>query len=308
MGMRKRHHYVPRFYLEGFIDPRNEPFIWVYEKGNQEIRRQKAEKIACEKHYYSFITESGDKDSETIEKAFEDLETKTAPILKKIKDEKTLSNKERGIFSYFIAYIMTRVPNYRKNVESIAGKLIKKTMMTIVSDREEFRSKVEKLEKVRGEKFKTRIEDFTKAVMNGKYDIEVHPEFSLGMIGLARELAPLFYKMSWAFLKATNEYKFLTSDNPLYYFDPTYSQRKFDGVGLLNDNVEVYFPISRESMLLGSWKNLRGYFQLKDKHVRDINRRTVIFALRFIFASKKSSGISILVQKYKESHPKLIIA
>lgn len=307
LGKKKRHHYVPRFYLEGFVDPRNQPFIWVYEKGNSGIRKQKAENIAFEKHYYSFETAIGEKDTETFENALADLETRIAPILQKIKDGQTLTDKEKGLFSYFIAYSMTRVPNYRKNIEGIAGKFIKSVMKTLASDPEGFEYKVRKYERVTGKKIKTPIEDFIKFILSDQIDVNVHPQFSLGMIGIARELAPVFYRMNWAFLKATDEYKFVTSDNPLYYFDPTYRPRAFNSIGLMNDNVEVYFPLSKELMLLGTWKNFRGYFQLKNKDVKDINRRTVIFALRFVFYSQKSQGISILVQKYKDSHPRLIV-
>lgn len=305
MGKKKRHHYVPRFYLEGFIDPKNKPYIWIYEKGKQYIKKATAKDIAVEKHYYSFITETGTKDSETFEDAFAELETKSAPILQNIKSGEAINDQEKQTLSYFIAYTMTRVPNYRKNIESIGGKLIKKSMKMIVSDKEVFKNKVNKLEKERGEKFKHTVEDYIEAIQKDLIDVKVHPGFSLGMIGIAKELAPIFYKMDWAFLKATDEYDFLTSDNPLYYFDPTYSPKTFDGIGLLHNNIEVYFPISRNIMLIGTWKNFKGYHQLKNKHVRDINKRTVIFALRFIFSSKKSQRISVLVQKYKDTHYKL---
>jgi len=306
MGKKKRHHYIPQFYLESFTDPRNEPYIWVYEKRNPNVRKAKAVNIAFEKHYYSYTLQSGEKDTETLENALADLENRAAPILQKIKNEETLSEQEKEVLSYFIAYSMTRVPNYRKNIEKIGEKIIKKSMIILASDRERFKSTIKGYEKKTGKKTKVPIEDFIKAIMSKEIDVKTSPEFSLGMMGIAKELAPIFYRMRWAFLRATDEYRYVTSDNPLYFFDPTNSQKSFNGVGLLNENIEVCFPISSEIMLLGNWKNYRGYFQLKNKHVREINRRTVIFALRFVFSSRKSSGISTLVKKYKDSHPKII--
>jgi hypothetical protein len=64
---KKRHHYIPRFYLEGFVDPLNKPYIWVYEKGNPNIIKATAENVAVRKHYYSFVTAGGNEDS------FEDI-------------------------------------------------------------------------------------------------------------------------------------------------------------------------------------------------------------------------------------------
>lgn len=306
MGRKKRHHYVPQFYLEGFVDPRNQPYIWVYEKGNSEIRKAKAENIAFEKHYYSFTKPSGEKDTETFENAFADLESRAAPILEKIKKEEALSDQEKGLFSYFIAYSMTRVPNYRKNVERIAGKLMKRDMLTIASDPEGMRAKAEKLSKERSERMKELIDVFLKRVSNGEYEDRKYKEFSLDMMKLAKDFTPIIFEMNWAFLRATDEYKFVTSDNPLYYFDPTHDPRSFDGVGLMDDNLELYFPVSNDLMLLGTWKRVKGYNQINNKLVRQINRNTVIFAQRFIFSSQRSKGLAILVEKHKDIYPRFI--
>lgn len=307
MKKKQRHHYVPRFYLEGFIDPKNVPLIWIYEKGNKNIIKAAAADIAVRKDYYSFTTVSGEKDSETFEDALAELESKAAPLLQKIKNEELLTDEEKGVFSFFVAYTMTRVPNYRQNIEDISGGVIKKALMVAVSDRARFESDFAKLGKMRGEQQVKKIEDLIKLVLSGQYDIHVHPQFSLGMIDIANELAPVFYRMNWAFIRSIDEYKFVTSDNPLYYYDPTHKPKSFDGVGLTNENTEVCFPLSRDLLLLCSWKKYKGYYQVKNKNVKEINRRTVIYASRFVFSSQKSHGISILVDKYKKSHPNLII-
>jgi hypothetical protein len=114
IGKKKRHHYIPCFYLNGFIDPANEPFIWVYQKGESQIIKATAANIALEKHYYSFTTPTGAKDSETFENALSEIEGKAAPLIEKIKKHQTLDNDDRAIFAAFLALMMTRVPNYRK--------------------------------------------------------------------------------------------------------------------------------------------------------------------------------------------------
>src|SRR2546423_15005720 len=103
MGKKKRHHYVPRFYLNGFIDPVNEPFIWVYQKGESQIIKATAENIALEKHYYSFTSPTGEKDSETFENALSEMEGKAAPIIAKIKRGQTLNEDDRAVFAVFLA-------------------------------------------------------------------------------------------------------------------------------------------------------------------------------------------------------------
>ena len=119
---KKRHQFVPRFYLKGFINLHDVPYIWIYEKGNPKIIKATVENIAVHKHYYSFLTSSGDKDSETFENAFEKIEDKAASIFQKIKNYETLNDQDRGLFANFLAITMTRVPNYRKDIERSAGE------------------------------------------------------------------------------------------------------------------------------------------------------------------------------------------
>jgi hypothetical protein len=102
MGRKRRHHYVPRFYLEGFCDSSNAPFIWIYEKGNQEIRKQRADNIAFERDYYSFRHPSGEMDTETIENGLANLEGRAAPVLKKMVAKVNLNEEEKHFFPIFL--------------------------------------------------------------------------------------------------------------------------------------------------------------------------------------------------------------
>ncbi|GFP32830.1 hypothetical protein HKBW3S42_01137 [Candidatus Hakubella thermalkaliphila] len=162
---------------------------------------------------------------------------------------------------------------------------------------------IESFERDTGDRIDMPKKELQKFILDGQYDIKVNPQFSLGMVTLAKDLAPIFYHMNWAFLEATDDYKFVTSDNPLFYFDPTHDARSFYGVGLLNKNIEVTFPLSKDLMFLGTWEKFDGYKQLNNRLVKEVNRGTVISALRFVFSSQYSDGLNRLVQKYKDSAP-----
>jgi len=306
MTKKKRHHYISRFYLEGFVDPHNEPYIWVYEKGNPNIIKATAKNIAVQKHYYSFITPKGEKDSETFENALAEIEGKVAPIFQKIRNYESLNDQERSSFAIFLAFTMSRVPNFRENIERATEEFIKKMDTILASHPTGFKSMIEKFERDTGNKIGMSVEKLRKFMLEGQYDIKTDPQFSLGMIPiLAKDLIPIFLWMNWAFLEATDDYKFMTSDNPLSYFDPTHNPRSFYGVGLLNRNIEITFPISKGLIFLGTWKKIEGYKKLKSKLVKEMNRRTFISALRFVFASQNSDRLNRFVQKYKNSAPKI---
>jgi hypothetical protein len=309
MTEKKRHHYIPRFYLDGFIDPRNKPYIWVYEKGKNAIRKSKSDKIAFQKRYYSISTTEGKRDSETIENFLAEIEQSAALVFKKIEGRESLNEEEKGTFSYFLAFMITRVPAYRDNVERVTEKLLKKTNINLASDPRGFKAMIEAYERDTGEKIGMPVEELRQFTLDGRrYDISVDPQYSLQAMMIAKDIVPFLYNMSWAFFEASDDYKFVTSDNPLFYDDPNHDLESVYGVSLLNRNVEVSFPMSKELLFLGTWQDYKGFIRGNNAIVKDLNRRTVLSASRFVFASQKSDILNKFVQKYIDKGPRLELA
>jgi len=305
MARKKRHHYIPVFYLKGFIDPYNKPYIWAYEKGNSRIIKATAENLAVKEHYYSFPTPDGEKDTETFEYMLHAVENTTAPVIRKIKNNESLSDQERADFSLFLGIMMTRVPGYRQKVEKMTADFIRRMNKFMACNPEILKAEIEKWEEDSGEKMDIPIEDLRKFIIDDEYNIEIKPYFSLGFVRLANDFAPIFFNMKWAFYRATDDYKFVTSDSPLFFTDPTHDPNSFYGVGLANKNVEITFPISKDLSLVATWKGIEGYVQCKNRQVKEITRRTVLSAARFVYASRKSEVLNRLVQKYKGIAPRI---
>jgi hypothetical protein len=272
MTKKRRHHYIPRFYLEGFIDSVNQPYIWIYEKGDPIVRKATIDDIAVQKDYYSFIDIYGKKDTETYENALAEVESKLAPAFKKIKNHGSLTNEDKGAFAVFLGLILTRVPNFRENIQKTAGELLKAMSKILASNSANFRSYVKKIENDIGEKIGMPLDDLRKFVLEGKYSIHVDPQHSLPMLTLAGNLAPIFCDMKWAFFKTTDSDKFVTSDNPLFRVDPTYQPGLLSGMGLLNKNIEVTLPMSKDLAFLGTWGKSEGYYQADNDFIKEINR------------------------------------
>lgn len=304
---KRRHHYIPQFYLKNFIDPKDSPYICIYDKEGNDIIKATAKDIAVEKHYFTFITPDGKKDSETLENAMAQLEGVASAVIEKIIQEKLLDEKDKAHFSSFISCMLTRVPNFRNNIQGATEQLIKKISIRLASYKQGFEGMIRRFENDTGKKIGMPTEELRQWMLNGKkYDIKIEPQFSLALaMSNAVELTPLFNDMKWTFIKATPDYKFLTGDNPLYYSDPTHDRRSFYGVGLANKNIEVTFPISQDCCAFGSWHGKEGYLQGTNQLVKGLNQRTVIASLRFIFASEKSEVLNSFVKKYKNSSPKL---
>lgn len=308
MTKKKRHHYLARFYLNGFIDPRNKPYIWIYEKGNPEIRKANSKDIAVKKYYYSFIKPDGDKDIQTLEDAFAQFEGVTAPIIKKITSELTLNDDDRHIFSLFLAYSIVKVPNFRESIEDTHSKFMKHLLHLTASHNRGLETIIQNYEKETGKKLGISPEKLRNWILDNQYEIETRPEFSLAMLPIANELAPVFYNMNWCFIGATDEYKFPTCDNPLFFCDPTHDPRSFYGVGLLAKNIEVSFPISKDWLWFGTWEGREEYIMGTNALVKEFTRRTVRSAQSYVFASESSQSLNRMVQKYVNSVPRIQIS
>jgi len=307
MAKKKRHHYIPKFYLEGFGDPNNKPFLWVYEKGGSNFIKASAKDIAVEKHYFTFLDSQGERDSETLENALADIEGKVASIFKKIFKEESLSEEDRAIFASFLALMMTRVPNFRNNIATMLESVMKRMSLMMASHKKGFAGSIKRFEQDTGTEIGMPVEELRQFMLDeSKYEIKANPQFSLAMaLSNLDTLTRVFFNMTWTFVKATGDYKFLSGDNPLYYCDPTHDPRSFYGVGLANKNAEVTLPLSREVALFSSWQGRSAYAQGRNAHVKGINKRTILAASRFVFVSEKSDTINKLVQKCKGSAPKM---
>jgi len=299
MSRKKRHHYLPKFYLKGFTNPLlRKQIIYIYEKGNPIIRKSSPVNAAVIKGYYSLDSDKSNIDSETIEKTISLIETTSVPIIKKINIKKDLTHEEKELFSIFLSCMFTRVPTFRNWTEKVTAIALKTWLKFIASNEKTLSRFINQLIIEKNINFDYSIEKLQNFLLDdNKYEICVSPQLSLDFLLLGLKLAPIFSKMNWAFLEATENYKFLTSDNPVYYIDPTVSSHK--NVGLLNKNVIVFFPISKELILYASWKNFSGYKRSTNKEIKGINKNTIIFANRFIFSPQLSNGINKIVQKYK---------
>jgi len=300
----KRNHYIPRFYLTGFVDPRNKPYIWLYEKDNLDIRKSTAGNIAVRKKYYSFLAPEGGQDSEIFEDVLAKIEGRAAPVFRVIGQRQSLSDQERIILAIFLAFIMVRVPNYRENVERATADFMKRMNEILASNPEGFKSMIEKFQEDTGNRIGMPVEELREFFLGDDYSVKVDSQFSLDIMPLmAEKLSLILYRMDWLFGEATDKHKFLTCDNPVFYCDPKRSSRSLSGTGLFNEDVEVTFPVSRDIVFIGTWKKASSYRKLDNSLVKEINRRTVVSALRFVFSSQYSEGIHRLVQKHQDSAP-----
>ncbi|MGH7137016.1 MAG: DUF4238 domain-containing protein [Pirellulales bacterium] len=97
-------------------------------------------------------------------------------------------------------------------------------------------------------------------------------------------------EMAWRFIRANGGAFFVTSDNPACFHEY---------YGFMKPESEFTFPLAAQIALFGCWQRHVGApkIWLDKRVVREINRRTIKEATRFIFSPGRADWIHTVAQK-----------
>jgi hypothetical protein len=116
MSDAKRHHYVPQFILNNFVESDNKLYVWY--KDQNEIICSAPRDVFVENHGYN----------NTLEDGYSITEAEAAPIVKKIIDGSpaqhvlSLSNVERKDLDMFVFCLWFRGPDYIESLPSVRDR------------------------------------------------------------------------------------------------------------------------------------------------------------------------------------------
>jgi hypothetical protein len=138
--------------------------------------------------------------------------------------------------------------------------------------------------------------------------VSIDPHQSLhAMPVLAQAFGTVISQLSFEVVHNKTDVSFLTSDNPVIYFNPTVYEEKVlpYQVRPPHGSIELLFPIDPETVLRGQ-TGLPGmhHIAFSDRRaVKRINRFVARFGYRFVFA--RDSSHAPLIGKYARTSPVL---
>lgn len=308
MGVKKRHHYLSKFYLRGFVDSNDQDgkknFIWVYEKGRTEIKRISTRNVALGKHFHSFKLPDGSRDSESLENDFMMLEGKVAPVIQKIESKSVLLNDDRSCLAHFIAIMLFKTPNYKKQIQNKVNAEMDHETDSLGDDPIEIAKRLEVLLKHNIAPKDKRVAEFTKVLNSTEFRSNLSDDvWLLQLLETAQRVAKLIHSMKWTILCSRPGLRFVTSDSPVIHFPEGKSPHRAYSSGLKNEATCLTFPLTRSRALIASWEDKKeGYVEGHDSYIKLTNRRTVYAASKYVFTSFKDSAFNtLLVQKFAET-------
>jgi len=270
-------HYVQQAFLRHFQDPTKPGWIWTCIRGEEEPRLLPIDKVAQAPNYYD----------DEVEHALNVLvESPTTPVLDALRRGEIPDPAGRMAVAVYAATCIKRVPRARQQ----GRELVPHTLEVVV---ERLRAELPVLSGGAHDRLERLRTDLEAAYE--KYRV-APPAAVLDQLRDPRptqEMVDAIQNMSWRLLTTEPPEMFLTSDNPLFYFE---------GLGLGNATSEFAFPLSPTRCLHGCFQPLRlggslEFRQAERSLVHEINRRMANNATKLLFANMKAKFPMTLLGK-----------
>lgn len=178
MSKPKRHHYLPKFYLDFFS---RDGLLWVYDRERKECRQQTSKNTAVQSQYYSAFGPDGKKHTQ-VEQFLSVIESLAKPVIVKIDNEEPISPKDKEALAVFVSFLKVRVPDFEKTINEMTEKNLKIQNEFMFSSEENTDRVLKDIEKKTGKKIDVLPKDFMEFVLSGQYDIGFPREHSLEMM------------------------------------------------------------------------------------------------------------------------------
>lgn len=260
MQQTKRHHYIPKAYLKAFCDTAGK--LRVYRKDSPTVPLHQApDATQFRRYYYSQPTPDGSQDNNALEAIFSSIETHWPETVAKLHARSDVNGRLENIFQ-FIALQRVRVPASRDAVEAMLAHGVKETMRGMLADGKMAPPP-------------PGLEDIVDRVQ-----VAIDPHRSIhAMAGMLKGLGELFSKVGFAAFHNITGLPFITSDNPVMWFDPSLpfdEQRPYTTQP--GGPVLLVFPVSPKLALIGSTE-FKEQFGIHGLQHRDVSDEELVCAI-----------------------------
>lgn len=254
-------HYIPQFLLRGFT---HEGGLHVFDKARVQWFRSQPKSVANERNLWpdeveTFITE--------------EVEGPARDAIERLRRRESLAEQDRSMLARYIAFLWKRVPagrdRFLSSIPEVAEAVRRELIPKLASEDQ----------RIKANAFIDKNIADPPATL---WHESMRTEFK-------RDVEGTIARMSWQILH-TNEPSYLASDHPVFFFAA-------DGIG--RPTSELTIPFSSRAALIcrHAAGNTPLHMDAQPYQVREVNRRTVFNATRFIFAETKERWMTDFVTK-----------
>lgn len=302
MSDKLNHHYLPKFYLKGFVSESDISGIWEYQRGRtyrpgrtNRVKYNPAlvslQTAGASMGEYAYARSDGTVDYNTYEDALERLEKPADAVFNRIRNLQPIFASDREILVAYMVMMMKRVPARKGVINEQFPPVLEEQWRKITAEIEQEYIRTDPTDesaiKLIAAKFKACQRIIEEYRQNG-----MPPEMALKTMvdGPMPRVMDAIGSMIWQFVVAPDNGGFVTGDNPVHTFK--------GGVGLNKPYSEIVFPISSRVALLGTFRDVAtGFFPASDQLLKEINRRVVANSTTYVYSSRKEPWIIKVMDK-----------
>lgn len=278
---KKRHHFVPKAYLNAFCNQDGQVFVYRKDDAPRALTLA-PDATQFRGYYYSQPTPEGGRDNNTLEDLFSTVESGWQDTVARLQRREDVNDRLENIFE-FIALQRVRVPAARDAVEAMLAQTVKSTMKVMQANGS--------LPPV-----PAGLTD-----IDAQIQIAIDPHQSIhAMATMMTGMATLFSQLGLSATHNPTGLPFLTSDNPVLWFDPSvpFSEQRPYTIHPDGGPVFLFFPVSPTLAIVGSpeYKEVFGQHGLLHSEVpsqawvEQMNAQVCRFAYEAVIASDGSQA------------------
>jgi len=197
------YHYLPQYYLKGFVTSDN--CLWSYEKGTGNKYCGNTERMANITNLYSPRMESY---------LANKIEGPANPVLDKIRRREQVTEEDKVVFAKYMSVMWKRVPAVRNQLNKMAPDLANKISNKLNEQLDEMAclrpSKLEVYKKEGKRQIRAILDRYVKSPPDSIWWKNIPPEKT-------PKVSAALDEMKWTFLTFDENSSFLTCDNPIFY-------------------------------------------------------------------------------------------
>lgn len=292
MQQTKRHHFVPKAYLRAFCGEKGQLLVYRKDEPTKPFRTS-PDGTQFHAYYYSQPLPGGGRDNNTLESFFSSVEQDWPETVARLHRRENVNDRLSNIFE-FMTLQRVRVPAARDVIEAALARTVKDTMKIMLANGT-LPPPPPGLEE-----------------LPNLAEVAIDPHRSIhAMAAQIQGMGKLFSRIGLSAVHNSTGRPFLTSDNPVIWFDPSvaFEEQHPYAVDPIDGPVFLLFPVSPRLALIGSTENKASFGEHGLLHgdmaggeqVALINAQICRFAHEAIIAN--GPGQEEIVEEFAELSP-----
>ena len=283
----KMQHYVPQFYLRGFVGTKDQ--LFVVDRRNKKVFRTGPGNVAGETHFNRIEVKAMAPNA--VEKVLSEFESEAGPALERIKAAKSLAKEEdRAALVNLMAAVALRNPWRREAISEIHDEAARRQFAAKFGTKESWDKSVAEMKAagVWNEEAGVTYEDMRDALKGAKF--EIPKELNIAVeIDHHDHLTELLWNRKWKMLVAAEgSGGFVTTDDPvcLRWADGQGHGGLSPGFGM--QRTEIIFPLSTTLALRGTFDGEENVIDADASTVGTVNSLVISNARNQVYAHDHS--------------------